>query len=61
MLTRYACIHATVSKSQSSGNGAAILFFPLAAATQIIIGYTVGKFMSRLLYGTVQSEESKQL
>lgn len=55
----FANVCATVSK-QGSG-GSVVTFFPIAAIMQIFLGYSVGKVVSFLLYGTKSSEESKQL
>lgn len=44
------------------GTGGAVSLLPMAAALQILIGYTVGKFVSFAIYGKQQqSEEAKQL
>lgn len=45
----------------SSGGSNAIKILPFAAAFQIGLGYTIGKIVSLLVYGTKTSEESKQL
>ena len=53
-------VASTVAKL--GGTGGAVSLLPMAAALQILIGYTVGKFVSFVIYGKQQqTEEAKQL
>jgi predicted permease len=51
------------SGSASGAGGAALYMLPIAAAVQILVGFTVGKIMTTLVYGQngADSENAKQL
>lgn len=49
----------TVFSSRGTGN-AAVWFLPMAASLQILIGYMVGLFVTKIIYGNKESEEKRQ-